>query len=98
MVTPPFRCMTVISFSEMAKLKGRDNTIGMNGNKWIFIISIETISKILVHSTTKITHQSAVVTDLKVSQEMEKLKCTIKENAVDRNDNQVNKTVMKALL
>jgi hypothetical protein len=27
--------MTVISFSDMAKLKGRDNTTGMNGNKWI---------------------------------------------------------------
>lgn len=42
-------------------------------------VSIETISKILGHSTTKITHQYAVVTDLKVSQEMEKLKGTIKE-------------------
>jgi integrase len=42
-------------------------------------VSIETISKILGHSTTKITHQYAVVTDLKVSQEMEKLKCTMKE-------------------
>ena len=39
-------------------------------------VSIETISKILGHSTTKITHQYAVVTDLK---EMEKLKCTMKE-------------------
>jgi len=42
-------------------------------------VSIETISKILGHSTTKITHQYAVVTDLKVSQEMEKLKGTMKE-------------------
>jgi site-specific recombinase XerD len=42
-------------------------------------VSIETISKILGHSTTKITHQYAVVTDLKVSQEMEKLKGMIKE-------------------
>lgn len=41
-------------------------------------VSIETISKILGHSTTKITHQYAVVTDLKVSQEMEKLKGTLK--------------------
>jgi len=37
-------------------------------------VSIETISKILGHSTTKITHQYAVVTDLRVSEEMEKLK------------------------
>jgi len=37
-------------------------------------VSIETISKILGHSTTKITHQYAVVTDLKVSQEMEILR------------------------
>ena len=37
-------------------------------------VSIETISKILGHSSTKITHQYAVVTDLKVSQEMQKLK------------------------
>jgi len=42
-------------------------------------VSIETISKILGHSTTKITHLYAVVTDLKVSQEMEKLKGTMKE-------------------
>lgn len=40
-------------------------------------VSIETISKILGHSTTKITHQYAVVTDLKVSEEMNKLKAKI---------------------
>lgn len=37
-------------------------------------VSIETISRILGHSSTKITHQYAVVTDLKVSEEMNKLK------------------------
>lgn len=37
-------------------------------------VSIETISKILGHSSTKITHQYAVVTDLKVSEEMKRLK------------------------
>lgn len=37
-------------------------------------VSIETIAKILGHSSTKITHQYAVVTDLKVSEEMNKLK------------------------
>ncbi len=36
-------------------------------------VSIETISKILGHSTTKITHQYAVVTDLKVAEEMKKV-------------------------
>ena len=44
-------------------------------------VSIETISKILGHSTTKITHQYAVVTDLKVSQEMEKLRGKINNGA-----------------
>ena len=33
-------------------------------------VSIETISRILGHSSTKITHQYAVVTDMKVSEEM----------------------------
>ena len=154
-----FQCFTGLAFSDMAKLKGRDITTGIDGNKWIIIkrkktdirsaipllpqvievidkynpeyssnlnsqllpmysnqkfnsflqeiadlvginksltshagrrtfattvalsngVSIETISKILGHSTTKITHQYAVVTDLKVSQEMEKLKGTMKE-------------------
>ncbi|SDX56262.1 Site-specific recombinase XerD [Hydrobacter penzbergensis] len=37
-------------------------------------VSIETISKILGHSSTKITHQYALVTDLKVSEEMKQLK------------------------
>jgi integrase len=37
-------------------------------------VSIETISKILGHSSTKITHQYAVVTDLKVGEEMKQLK------------------------
>ena len=154
-----FKCFTVLAFSDMAKLKARDITTGIDGNKWIIIkrkktdirsaipllpqvievidkynpeyssnlnsqllpmysnqkfnsflqeiadlvginksltshagrrtfattvalsngVSIETISKILGHSTTKITHQYAVVTDLKVSQEMEKLKGTMKE-------------------
>ena len=37
-------------------------------------VSIETISRILGHSSTKITHQYAVVTDMKVSEEMKQLK------------------------
>ena len=37
-------------------------------------VSIETISKILGHSTTKITHQYAIVTDLKISEEMKRVK------------------------
>lgn len=37
-------------------------------------VSIETISKVLGHSSTKITHQYAMTTDLKVSEEMNKLK------------------------
>jgi site-specific recombinase XerD len=37
-------------------------------------VSLETISKILGHSSTKITHQYAVVTDMKVSEEMNRLK------------------------
>jgi site-specific recombinase XerD len=37
-------------------------------------VSIETISKILGHTTTKVTHQYAVVTDTKISEEMEKLR------------------------
>jgi integrase len=37
-------------------------------------VSIETIAKILGHTSTKITHQYAVVTDLKVSEEMKKIK------------------------
>ncbi len=45
-------------------------------------VSIETISKILGHSTTKITHQYAVVTDLKVSQEMGILKGKMNKGAV----------------
>ena len=37
-------------------------------------VSIETISKVLGHATTKITHQYAIVTDLKISEEMKKIK------------------------
>ena len=37
-------------------------------------VSIETIAKILGHSSTKITHQYAVVTDMKVSDEMSLLR------------------------
>lgn len=37
-------------------------------------VSIETISKILGHSSTKITHQYAVVTDMRISDEMNLLK------------------------
>ena len=37
-------------------------------------ISIESISQMLGHSTTKITHQYARVSDMKVAAEMEKLK------------------------
>jgi integrase len=37
-------------------------------------VSIETISKILGHSSTKITHQYAQVTDLKISEEMKLLR------------------------
>lgn len=40
-------------------------------------VSIETIARILGHSSTKITHQYAVVTDLKVSEEMNKLKAKL---------------------
>lgn len=37
-------------------------------------VSLETISRILGHSSTKITHQYAVVTDMKISDEMRMLK------------------------
>lgn len=149
-----FQCYTGLAFADMEKLKGRDITTGIDGNKWIISyrrktdvrsaipllpvaigiiekynpeysskldekllpvytnqkfnsylqeiaelvginkvltshagrrtfattvalangVSIETISKILGHSSTKITHQYAVVTDLKVSEEMKRLK------------------------
>jgi integrase len=149
-----FQCYTGLAFADMEKLKGRDISIGIDGNRWIIThrrktdvrsaipllpvalgviekhnsqynskpdekllpvytnqkfnsylqeiaeltgidknltshagrrtfattvalsngVSIETISKILGHSSTKITHQYAVVTDLKVSEEMKKLK------------------------
>lgn len=44
-------------------------TIGLGNN-----IPIETISKMLGHSSTKMTQQYAMVTDLKVSQDMQQLK------------------------
>lgn len=45
-------------------------------------ISLETISKLLGHTSTRITSQYAVVTDLKISQDMAKLKTTLKEAKV----------------
>ncbi len=150
-----FQCFTALSYQDMANLKGKDVTVGIDGSKWIIIyrqktnircgipllpaalkviehynpdymnelskqllpvysnqkfnsylkeiadfcginkelsshagrrtfsttvalangITIETIRSIIGHAPgSKITHQYAVVTDLKVSEEMNKLK------------------------
>ncbi len=44
-------------------------------------ISLETISKLLGHTSTRITSQYAVVTDLKISQDMAQLRNTLKGKA-----------------
>ncbi len=43
-------------------------------------VSLESISKILGHTSTKITHQYAMVTDMKVSQDMQELKEKLSNN------------------
>lgn len=67
---------------EIAEIVGINKTLTSHAGRRTFAttvalangVSIETISKILGHSSTKITHQYAVVTDLRISEEMKRLK------------------------
>lgn len=67
---------------EIAEIVGINKTLTSHVGRRTFAttvalangVSIETISKILGHSSTKITHQYAVVTDLRISEEMKRLK------------------------
>ena len=45
------------------------STVALNNG-----VSLESIAQMLGHSSTKITHQYARVTDMKVAAEMEKIK------------------------
>lgn len=66
---------------EIAELCGIDKNLTSHVGRRTFAttvalangVSIETISKVLGHSSTKITHQYAMTTDLKVSEEMKKI-------------------------
>ena len=66
---------------EIAELCGIDKNLTSHVGRRTFAttvalangVSIETISKVLGHSSTKITHQYAMTTDLKVSEEMKKV-------------------------
>lgn len=67
---------------EIAEIVGINKTLTSHAGRRTFAttvalangVSIETISKILGHSSTKITHQYAVVTDWRISEEMKRLK------------------------
>lgn len=67
---------------EIAEIVGINKTLTSHAGRRTFAttvalangVSIETISRILGHSSTKITHQYAVVTDIRISEEMNKLK------------------------
>lgn len=66
---------------EIAEIVGINKTLTSHAGRRTFAttvalangVSIETIAKILGHSSTKITHQYAVVTDMKISDEMKLL-------------------------